>query len=87
MEMNNNKLNVSLGAEYNFAKENLRKITHLGENYDYKSIMHYGSHAFAKGSEPTITPLKAGVTIGQRRGLSEIDVKKINKLYKCKKHY
>lgn len=71
------------GMEYNFAKLSLREITHLGEPYDYGSVMHYGSHAFAKGFGATISPLKDGVTIGQRRGLSATDITKINKLYKC----
>ncbi|XP_053213905.1 hatching enzyme 1.2-like [Panonychus citri] len=75
--------NIERGMEYNFAKLSLREITHLGEPYDYNSVMHYGSHAFAKGFGATISPLKDGVSIGQRRGLSETDIKKINKLYKC----
>uniref|UniRef100_T1KWG6 Metalloendopeptidase n=2 Tax=Tetranychus urticae TaxID=32264 RepID=T1KWG6_TETUR len=75
--------NIERGMEYNFAKLSLREITHLGEPYDYGSVMHYGSHAFAKGFGATISPLKDGVTIGQRRGLSATDITKINKLYKC----
>lgn len=81
--LSTNQLIVSSGMEYNFAKLSLREITHLGEPYDYNSVMHYGSHAFAKGFGATISPLKDGVSIGQRRGLSETDIKKINKLYKC----
>lgn len=75
--------NIQKGMAYNFAKLSGKEVQHLGEEYDYSSVMHYGTHAFAKGSAPTITPLKSGVVIGQRKGLSSIDIAKINKLYDC----
>ena len=67
----------------NFDTYDLEKITHLGTSYDYESIMHYDTYAFSKNGLPTIVPTKPGVTIGQRRGFSSIDVYKINKLYEC----
>ena len=56
----------------------------LGAPYDYGSIMHYPRDSFSmyEGKE-TLIPLKEGVEIGQRRGFSEIDIWKMNKLYKC----
>ncbi|GFV38899.1 metalloendopeptidase [Trichonephila clavipes] len=46
--------------------------------------MHYGSHRFSKNrGVPTIITLKKNVTIGQRKGLSQSDILKIVKLYKC----
>ncbi|XP_034668653.1 seminal metalloprotease 1-like isoform X1 [Drosophila subobscura] len=56
-----------------------------GEEYDYGSVMHYISNAFAKNiSQPTIVALKTGGSkMGQRRGLSKTDVRKLNKMYKC----
>ena len=48
--------------------------------YDYDSIMHYGRFAFSINGQPTITPLQP-VIIGQRRGLSDLDIAAINQLY------
>ncbi|XP_034018771.1 low choriolytic enzyme-like [Thalassophryne amazonica] len=51
--------------------------------YDYGSVMHYGRTAFGNGKE-TITPIpNPNVPIGQRIGMSDIDILRINKLYKC----
>jgi hypothetical protein len=53
--------------------------------YDFGSIMHYGPTAFAKAGEQTITPkpgkLPAGVTMGQRNGLSDGDIRAIGATY------
>jgi hypothetical protein len=56
------------------------------EDYDYGSVMHYGTHAFSRGFGSTISAIKEvpkGVQIGQRLTMSDSDVRKINKLYKC----
>lgn len=51
-------------------------------DYDYNSIMHYPGTSFAKdSSKPTIVPLKPGVSIGQRQGLSYGDRQTIAKMY------
>ena len=50
--------------------------------YDYDSIMHYGPKAFSRNGLATIVA-KNGHSIGQRRGLSAIDVEQAKKLYKC----
>uniref|UniRef100_A0A914EEY1 Metalloendopeptidase n=1 Tax=Acrobeloides nanus TaxID=290746 RepID=A0A914EEY1_9BILA len=75
--------NVLDDAKDNFDSYDLEKITHLGANYDYESIMHYDMYAFSKNGQPTIVPKKPGVTIGQRKGFSSIDIQKINKFYEC----
>lgn len=79
--------NIEPGMEYNFDKYTWNDIQSLQEPYDYGSVMHYGTHAFAKGYGPTIQTLD-GVprTMGQRVGLSETDLEKINKLYGCKNY-
>uniref|UniRef100_A0AAV2K7H5 Metalloendopeptidase n=1 Tax=Knipowitschia caucasica TaxID=637954 RepID=A0AAV2K7H5_KNICA len=56
----------------------------LDTPYDYSSIMHYSKDAFGKRWADTIVPIPdPNVPIGQRDQLSDLDVKKINKLYKC----
>ena len=60
----------------------------LGQPYDFGSVMHYGWTDFAKDENVwTILPKKQFMnynsTMGQRRGLSPIDIKKINILYEC----
>ncbi|KAG8449760.1 hypothetical protein GDO86_016420 [Hymenochirus boettgeri] len=57
----------------------------LGLEYDYNSVMHYARDAFTNTpGKDTITPKSSTpVYIGQRYGLSVLDVSKINKLYNC----
>lgn len=94
------------GREHNFNKYDNRTVTDYGIGYDYKSVMHYSSHAFSRNGEPTITPKvmivrhlrysywfqfalnfcaisqKEKVKLGQRDGLSEKDVAKVQAMYK-----
>ncbi|XP_067136226.1 meprin A subunit beta-like [Centruroides vittatus] len=54
--------------------------------YDYASILHYGPKMFAvDDTENTITPLNPEYeeVIGQREGLSQLDILRINRRYKC----
>ena len=55
--------------------------------YDYKSIMHYPSTAFAKNPEmPTIEPLKKHIKLigaHEKTHLSHHDIIAIRKLYDC----
>jgi len=70
---------IAAGRQLNFEKRDS-----LGQDigdYDYGSIMHYSSRAFSRSGKPTITPKRAGVTIGQRDGLSELDRAAIRYLY------
>ena len=47
-------------------------------------LFHY-SYAFSKNGKKTIeSKSDKDEKLGQRNGLSEIDVKQLNKLYKCK---
>lgn len=74
----------SLGKENNFNKFSQSDIQHLGEPYDYGSIMHYGPKAFSKNGLATIVALKhGGNQMGQRTALSANDIRQINQLYKC----
>ncbi|XP_051778466.1 hatching enzyme 1.2-like [Erpetoichthys calabaricus] len=73
-----------ISPEYvnNFQKIN---TNNLGTPYDYTSVMHYPRDAFSNTTnEYTITPIpNPNVTIGQRIGLSSIDIQRINLLYQC----
>jgi Astacin (Peptidase family M12A) len=74
--------NISSDRQHNFNRED-RTLT--GCAYDYGSIMHYNRTAFAiNPSQPTIIPtrpLPAGVTMGQRNGLSVCDIQGLRFLY------
>lgn len=71
--------NIQAGTEHNFNQH----ITDGDDydNYDYDSIMHYGSTAFSKNGQPTITTTPPGRPIGQRNTLSQTDIATINFLY------
>ncbi|XP_035204705.1 zinc metalloproteinase nas-13-like [Stegodyphus dumicola] len=76
--------NIQPGQTHNFAKYTDGRLHHLGERYDYDSIMHYGAYDFTRfHNRPTILPKQRNVFIGQRLGFSRTDVRKINKLYQC----
>ncbi|XP_063800297.1 embryonic protein UVS.2-like isoform X2 [Pseudophryne corroboree] len=76
--------NVLPGTEGNFQKFD---TNNLGLEYDYLSLMHYGRYAFSKSPQTglaTIVPKpNSSKPIGQRYGLSSLDIAKINKLYNC----
>ncbi|XP_071974792.1 low choriolytic enzyme-like [Engystomops pustulosus] len=74
--------NINQDKERNFYKMSTQN---LGVPYDYLSVLHYGKFAFANNAgKPTLEPTGNPHTmIGQRVGLSSLDVAKINKLYEC----
>ncbi|XP_071351126.1 astacin-like metalloendopeptidase [Trachinotus anak] len=76
-----NHENILDGRESNFLR---LETNNLYVPYDYSSVMHYGPKDFSKNGQDTITPLSPTATIGQRIGMSENDILKINKLYSCK---
>ncbi|XP_055346097.1 uncharacterized protein LOC129593683 [Paramacrobiotus metropolitanus] len=76
--------NVAVGDTANF---NNSEGNTFGLPYDYTSIMHYPFNAFAKNPNlPTIIPKASGgqpQCMGQRHGLSALDIIKIKIAYKC----
>ena len=76
--------NVINGADDQFEKYGMNVIDQMNEPYDYSSIMHYGPYAFSSNGKRTILARKPGAgKMGQRVQFSEIDLRKINKLYNC----
>ncbi|XP_055603801.1 seminal metalloprotease 1-like [Uranotaenia lowii] len=73
--------NIKPGHERNFNKYSEQVVSSFGVEYDFDSVMHYGSKAFSKNRWPTIIPLRLNVTIGQRKRLSERDVQKLQLMY------
>lgn len=73
----------TLDQKFNFQKYNHGEADPLELPYDYGSIMHYRKYAFTGNGFPTIVPKDRNAAIGQRKGLSKIDIKKINKFYNC----
>ncbi|XP_069479382.1 astacin-like metalloendopeptidase [Ambystoma mexicanum] len=57
----------------------------LGLPYDYSSVMHFDSFAYSNtsGKKTVIPKPDPTIPIGQRYGLSNLDVAKVNKLYNC----
>jgi hypothetical protein len=72
--------NIKLKSAHNF-NQHVTDGDDVGE-YDYDSIMHYPTTAFSINGQPTIIPLKSGVNIGQRIGLSKGDIQAVNIMYK-----
>lgn len=75
--------NIMDGQERNFHQ---LETNNLNVPYDYSSVMHYAPKDFSKNGGDTITPLAPSVNIGQRVGMSQNDILKINKLYSCSKY-
>ncbi|XP_065358316.1 seminal metalloprotease 1-like [Calliphora vicina] len=76
--------NILEDKKQNFNKFKSSVVTDFGVAYDYGSVLHYGPKAFSKNGKDTIIPLKGENTkIGQRLALSDGDIKKLNKMYKC----
>ncbi len=77
--------NIEEDAKHNF-NQHIADGDDVGP-YDYGSIMHYGRTAFSKNGLDTITPLKAGATIGQRDELSYHDIQAVVYMYGTGEYY
>jgi len=77
--------NIKPGTERNFQKYQAGSATTHGAGYDKQSVMHYSNKAFAVDrSQNTITSKSdPNEVLGQRDGLSAIDIEQINKHYEC----
>ncbi|XP_049946500.1 zinc metalloproteinase nas-13-like, partial [Schistocerca serialis cubense] len=79
--------NIEPGRELNFKKSTKEETFAYGVKYDYNSVMHYSANAFSINGQPTIVPAESKAKLGQRKGLSKGDLRKINGMYKkeCQK--
>ncbi|KAL2088663.1 hypothetical protein ACEWY4_015562 [Coilia grayii] len=67
-------------------KHNFNKINTLNQNtpYDYNSVMQYSKYAFSKNNRPTMVPIpNNNVEIGKATEMSQNDINRLNRLYKC----
>jgi len=72
--------NIQVGTEFNFVKASMSLKYNM--TYDYGSLMHYSAYSFASNpSIPTIIPVDPDAQIGQRQGMSDKDIYKINAMY------
>uniref|UniRef100_A0AB38ZEU7 Metalloendopeptidase n=1 Tax=Oncocephalus sp. TaxID=2944721 RepID=A0AB38ZEU7_9HEMI len=78
--------NIAPGKEHNFIKASPLEYTTYNVPYNFLSVMHYPVVAFSKDNRsPTIVP-KHPVDMkkmGQRVSATDLDLKKINLMYKC----
>ena len=57
----------------------------LGYPYDLKSIMHYDNKAFSFNARDTLQKIgDPFLRFGNQQKMSSIDIKQLQKLYKCK---
>ncbi|KAG7498511.1 high choriolytic enzyme 1-like [Solea senegalensis] len=74
--------NVQAMNKYDFHKKD---TNNLNTPYDYTSVMHYGRTVFSSGFGDTITPIPdSSVAVGQSKEMSDIDILRINRLYRCR---
>uniref|UniRef100_A0A672IA12 Metalloendopeptidase n=1 Tax=Salarias fasciatus TaxID=181472 RepID=A0A672IA12_SALFA len=72
--------NVLPGKERNFKQ---RDGQTFGLPYDLQSILHYGRSFFSSNGLPTIIAKEDVEDMGQRVRLTETDVQRVRRLYKC----
>lgn len=78
--------NICCNAARNFGIASADITTLLDQPYDYKSIMHYGETDFSNdrfNGLKTIEALDGTSPLGQRDGLTQIDIAKNLNLYQC----
>ena len=71
---------------HNFEMQDENAIDYQGTEYDYDSIMHYSSRAFADCCGCTTIDVRPGhdnPVIGQRDHLSSSDILQVNRMYNC----
>ncbi|KAI5619780.1 six-cysteine containing astacin protease 4 precursor, partial [Silurus asotus] len=68
---------------YKYAFDKIATLNQ-GTPYDYNSVMQYHRTAFSKNGQPTMVPIpNSNVAFGQGTQMSQNDITRVNKLYKC----
>nr|XP_012553873.1 bone morphogenetic protein 1 [Hydra vulgaris]XP_047129107.1 bone morphogenetic protein 1 [Hydra vulgaris] len=79
--------NIIPDQKTQFKRMALHDVDSMKYAYDFWSIMHYGPKYFSKNGRPTIKIHKnyrhLQPTIGQRKGLSYLDIAQVRAMYKC----
>ncbi|KAB7501143.1 Zinc metalloproteinase nas-4, partial [Armadillidium nasatum] len=77
--------NIEEGMETNFNLYGPDITNDFSTDYDYGSLMHYSPYAFSTNGEKTIETKdkRYSEDIGQREELSDNDIQKLLKMYKC----
>ena len=78
--------------DFNYDKHDAGLVLTYGIGYDYCSVMHYGQFdsdciMTAKHAVSCTVKGQTVTQIGQRIGLSELDIEEINKRYNCDGKY
>jgi choriolysin H len=71
----------------NFRKVDPKFFSNFNTPYDYLSVMHYGTYAFAINNSIKVITTKDSKfqnLIGQRNGPSLDDFRRLNRMYECK---
>jgi len=76
---------IQSGLEHNFDKYQPDLISNYGVEYDVLSVMHYEGYGFTRNGFATIIPHDITLirTMGQREGLSNRDITRLNAMYQC----
>jgi len=81
------KNNILYGQKEQFKRMAEKQVGSMGYAYDFWSVMHYGPTFFSKNGKPTIRILKdfryLKPNMGQRIGLSYLDIAQVRAMYKC----
>jgi len=76
---------IQSGTEGNFNTYPADRISNFGVDYDPTSVMHYSAYGFSRNGFATIVPHDITLIniMGQRTGLSDKDISRLNSMYTC----
>lgn len=83
------KIQKGRESQFDKRKDMYGKLSLVGLPYDFNSVMHYPTNAFAKESKHQTMTLKKKFPgeVGFSKRLTRSDVATINRMYDCKDHY
>ncbi|KAJ8904749.1 hypothetical protein NDN08_001265 [Rhodosorus marinus] len=72
-------------SQAQFKKDNWRRVQKQGVQFDYTSVMQYGTHFLSRNGKETVINLRDHPRIKIRNVLSHYDALTVNRLYHCPK--